>query len=243
MEEINTAIFEKYLAGQLSPAEEKSVKTRLDQDEEFARDFEVFKYMQRHLSERKSVLDALSNLQEVHASVAKSNGGEVKTTRSNKWLLWVVLGLALAIAAYLLWNREIETPTPARPMAFADVYVEPEWPASRRGGNAGELFSNFLEHRSPNTIQRINELNLAQDVKARWKAEMFIYINEPDSALSYLNLIETPAPQLHDRLIYLEALAYWMQGDKASDISHLKEGIKSKFYLQKLDLLSTPSPD
>ena len=227
-------LFERFLDNALTPDELDAFNQRIESDADFKEAFEIFQQMQSFLGEKTAKSEALDILREVH---------DEKTAKASKPMLYYVAATLLIIIAFALLYTLKNLNKAADRSNFAEILVEASWPESR--GTTSELESLVIQYRAdkdPNTLDRIkNSPSIHSFSKYYWLSEIYIHEQNADSALEYIKRSQQLSMGIYrDRLIYLEALAYFLKED-ARALKSLQEKLPAdmdEYYRERvLDII------
>ncbi len=176
MNEKDAQIIEQFLSGKLNDAEVKEFNSRLKEDVNFAKEFNLYKEVNDTLSKRFSDKNRENELKETLISLgekqvkANKNSSDLKPKvfflqRYSKFLV----AASLVIFATLLWF------TNSKPN-FSDYATYPDLELTTRGGNVNNHIKNAensFNNKDYQTAQKELEILLKTD---RTKVELQLYL-------------------------------------------------------------------
>ncbi len=205
-----------FKAGKLSGKELRKFEVALETDKQLARQVENYDVLK---TASEGILE-LQLLEEVKNATGQSTYGENRNTRfgngeTHPIFYWLALLVTIVFVIYYLFNPISPGDEPG-PMAFAEVYIEPLWEVSRKTDVdiISEASSKYLNGKFKAAKNQLLSISSTSDEANYWLAEMHLQHEEPDSVLNYLPEFDI-SNQKYERSKYVEAMAYYLLGQKS----------------------------
>lgn len=242
MDELTQILFERYLNGDLGDIEKTDFENRLETDNSFKEEFEVFKAMQVFLKKKVDHGDALDQLREVSINQRKKNEPEIKEQKKENKVFRLPTVIKYAVAAIfigLLGYTGIKLSQEEQSLpSFDEVHVSAIRPGTRGDESKLSKYVSLYDEGQKNEALDSLKYSTVIDDQDRyyWLSELYLLEQVIDSTQKYLDLCDFSGNR-RDRLNFVQAMILLQQKNmpKLQEfISNLPEDT-DQFYLSKLN--------